>query len=118
MRYRFYTDIEADSLDEAKHELDHHILRHVILEEGNEPSEVFDASEIGDGRQTVPDNRVLHVWACPDEDCEQKDEPYEFSPTFYQENGTPVCSCGVDMTYRHTVVESEALNAHTREDAQ
>ena len=52
----------------------------------------------------VEDNKVLAVWVptC-DGNCEQ--EPVEISPDFYEENGTPICMCGCDMRYSHTIVE-------------
>lgn len=57
----------------------------------------------------INDNNVLNVWVptC-DGECEQ--EAVEVSPDFYAENGTPICMCGCDMEYSHTIVKGAELS--------
>ncbi len=58
----------------------------------------------------IDDKKILHCWRCSDpEGCDAKPENKEvfITPTFYQQNGTPVCECGCDMTYSHTEVDIE-----------
>lgn len=56
----------------------------------------------------IPDERVRAVWFCTT--CGE----YEHvPPTFYQDNGTPVCElCGLDMTYCHTRINREIPDAN------
>ena len=49
----------------------------------------------------IEDHKVFMFWKC--EDC---DYVTEVLPTFYQDNGTPVCvECDRDMFYSHTEVD-------------
>jgi hypothetical protein len=55
----------------------------------------------------IDDSRILHVWALEDDDeCEDPDpENLMIPPTWYRENGTPVCAvCGQNMRYLHTIL--------------
>lgn len=57
---------------------------------------------------TVPDNKIVCVWHCEDEDCMigQYRETAKVNPDWYQDNGTPVCiNCDCDMVYSHTEVD-------------
>lgn len=51
----------------------------------------------------IDDSKVLNVYipTC-DGGCEQ--QPIELEPSFYEDNGTPICMCGCDMRYSHTIV--------------
>ena len=64
----------------------------------------------------VKDSQVRMIWkceACLDGDSLYQDEEHSgdengevaVSPDFYQDNGTPMCSCGEDMVYLRTEVE-------------
>ena len=49
----------------------------------------------------IEDYKVCMFWKCEDCDCVT-----EVPPTFYQNNGTPVCAeCDRDMSYSHTEIE-------------
>ena len=53
----------------------------------------------------VPDACVQHVWKRrADDDCGEEPEDAVVPPTWYEENGTPMCSCGEDMVYSHTEI--------------
>jgi len=55
----------------------------------------------------IHDNQVRHVWTadCSDKDCENDGSTLNISPTFYEENGTPICAfCGEDYIYSHTEI--------------
>lgn len=53
----------------------------------------------------IPDNKVQHVWKKhPEDDCAEDDCPIIVSPDWYEENGTPMCSCGQDLVYSHTEI--------------
>ena len=47
----------------------------------------------------INDSDVVSVWTC--HDCLID---VEISPTFYEDNGTPMCKCGRDMSYSETKV--------------
>jgi len=50
----------------------------------------------------IPDEEIVMVWECPE--CK---EGCRVDPTFYQDNGTPMCQCGDDMEYKHTIIIEE-----------
>lgn len=52
---------------------------------------------------TIPDDQVVTVWKCEEEDCPHNDECC-YSPKWHDENGTPSCHCGVDMKYQRTEI--------------
>ena len=54
--------------------------------------------------QTVSDEHVQHIWEC--KPCELA---VTVPPTFYENNGTPLCDCGDDMTYVRTEVDITEL---------
>lgn len=56
--------------------------------------------------KTVEDKNVRMVWCCDDPDCtEDKDErEITVDPSFYMNNGEPMCGCGQDMIYLRTEV--------------
>jgi hypothetical protein len=58
------------------------------------------------GFVVVPDSDILNVWECQYEYCNAppKERRVEVDPTFYNDNGTPLCECGTDMSYVHTLV--------------
>ena len=51
----------------------------------------------------VEDKKVRHIWKC--QECD-KPITVKLSPTFYEENGTPICDCGEDMSYIKTEILS------------
>lgn len=57
--------------------------------------------------QRIEDYKVQSYWKCEEEDCDMGNDDCNLSPTFYQENGTPVCSCGCDMVYQHTEIKRD-----------
>jgi len=57
--------------------------------------------------KVVPDYEIATVWDhgnC-DDDCDNFDS-VEVPPSFFEENGTPTCSCGADLSYTETKVLS------------
>ena len=56
----------------------------------------------------IEDAKVRHTWVSNPDccECEVNDtEPVLISPTFYQDNGEPICMCGTDMIYSHTEIK-------------
>jgi len=53
----------------------------------------------------VPDTNVQSYWACNDPDCKRKGNECAVTPDWYEENGTPVCECGIDMVYLRTEIK-------------
>ncbi len=47
----------------------------------------------------IPDSRVIMRWKCPE--CK---ETADWDPTMYENNGTPQCECGEDMSYKGTFI--------------
>ena len=58
---------------------------------------------MSDKWKTIPDEKVRHVWVCENGKCED----VYIEPTFYQDNGTPMCECDEDMIYDRTEVRDE-----------
>lgn len=59
--------------------------------------------------EKIPDTCVQSVWKkAEDDDCGQGPETVTLPPTWYEENGTPICQCGQDMVYSHTAVRAPA----------
>lgn len=54
--------------------------------------------------KTVKDENVRMVWACDDADCELRGKETTVEPSFYMNNGEPLCECGMDMVYLRTEV--------------
>jgi len=56
-----------------------------------------------------PEN-CMTLWVCknPECECEPEEIVAEVPADWYQDNGTPQCDCGTDMTYHHTLVKIEA----------
>ena len=53
----------------------------------------------------IDNNNVINIWIkSEDDDCEYDIKLVEINPDWYQENGTPICSCGMDLVYSHTKV--------------
>lgn len=59
-------------------------------------------------RKIIADNKIFHIWECKRLGC-LNDKETEIPPTFYQDNGTPICDCGDDMTYVRTEVEVRSV---------
>lgn len=59
---------------------------------------------------TVSPEYCISVWVCenPECECDLEEAMAEVPADWYQDNGTPQCPCGTDMTYRETYVEIEA----------
>jgi hypothetical protein len=55
----------------------------------------------------VENRRVRHTWKCEADGCEATENEVTVYPTFYEDNGTPVCECGCDMKYAYTEVDIE-----------
>jgi hypothetical protein len=53
---------------------------------------------------------VITIWRCVDPtcECELEESIAEVPADWYQDNGTPQCPCGNDMTYSETFVTIEA----------
>ena len=52
----------------------------------------------------IDHTKVVHVWICPDDECDGKMYVY---PWFYENKGTPVCpNCGHDLTYISTEINN------------
>jgi len=54
--------------------------------------------------EKIDDNKVQSYWKCEEEDCTEGNMDAVIEPTWYQNNGTPVCGCGYDMMYQHTEI--------------
>lgn len=53
----------------------------------------------------ISDRSVRHVWKCENAHCEENTKVH-VDPSFYQDNGTPVCTgCDEDMIYQYTEVK-------------
>ena len=57
-------------------------------------------------RLHVSDNSVYHVWKCKEHFDKDGNHPIvEVHPSFYEENGTPICNvCGEDMSFVETLL--------------
>jgi len=55
---------------------------------------------------TVANQNIRHLWACNNQECDQGNPSVYISPTFYENNGTPVCDCDEDMVYSRTEVKT------------
>ena len=56
----------------------------------------------------IDDKNVLHVWEKADsDDCEENVGKVKIPPSWYENNGTPICDCGEDMAYSHTLVKED-----------
>jgi hypothetical protein len=70
--------------------------------------EIHDARGALEKWQTIPDDKVLHIWKCTQDDCEaangeEANPEVAVNPNFYQESGEPVCgACDADMEYQRT----------------
>jgi hypothetical protein len=55
-------------------------------------------------REVIDDEKVIMIWVCPN--CDDK---AEINPTFYQDNGTPMCvdGCDTDMVYLKTEIKKD-----------
>jgi hypothetical protein len=56
----------------------------------------------------IADDNIRMLWKCQEEDC-CGGEDCTVNPTFYQENGTPICSVGNDMDYIKTEIDTGSL---------
>lgn len=57
---------------------------------------------MSDNWVTFDHNKVVHVWVCPDEECDCRTFVY---PWYYENRGTPTCpECERDMTYTSTEI--------------
>lgn len=57
--------------------------------------------------ETIEDNKVRHIWKCTDDECDCDHEEIEIWPSWYTDNGTPICDNGVDMVYQRTEINVE-----------
>lgn len=49
---------------------------------------------------TIDDSKIRHLWGCTYDPCTT-----EVSPSFYMDNGTPICTvCGAEMKYLRTEI--------------
>lgn len=57
-----------------------------------------------------PEN-VVTYWVCENDQCEepQDERSAEVDVTYFQDNGTPQCGCGDDMTFDSVDVQSDAI---------
>jgi len=51
---------------------------------------------------------VISFWQCLSADCDSDENFAEVPADWYQDNGTPTCECGCDMSYLSTEVKIEA----------
>ena len=51
--------------------------------------------------ETIKDDKIRHIWECENNKC---DSVY-IEPSWYADNGTPICNCGDDMIYSHTEIK-------------
>lgn len=52
----------------------------------------------------IDDSMIENVWVkSPYDNCEENElTEISLNPSWYQDNGTPQCECGIDMVYSHT----------------
>lgn len=56
----------------------------------------------------INDCKVLCFWKKADtDDCQESEDIISVTPDWYEQNGTPICSCGEDMVYSHTEIVVE-----------
>jgi len=60
--------------------------------------------KIKNKRTYVPDEKVHLIWQCKCRDCSAGNPVQDISPDWLQDNGTPTCECGADMTYIMTEI--------------
>ncbi len=54
----------------------------------------------------VEDSKIFHYWKKAKlDDCDSTVVEAVVHPDFYEENGTPICECGMDFEYDHTEIE-------------
>ena len=64
-------------------------------------------SKTSEKQVRIADHCIAHVWV---PECEQSGcSEVEVGPDYYQANGTPICACGQDMSYSHTMVTVDSL---------
>jgi len=84
------------------------IISEIIEEEGlADKSPAAEADEVAVHTWVeVADAHVNQIWICSNEDCDEDEDNriVGVDPTFYENNGTPICSCGCDMAYLRTEV--------------
>jgi hypothetical protein len=57
----------------------------------------------------LKDEQVITMWKCSDPQSDECKEMVGVDVTFFQDNGTPVCSgCDLDMEYDHTYLDTPA----------
>ena len=61
----------------------------------------------------IPDEVLKMVWVCTDEEC--MGEVAIISPSFYQDNGTPICRDGHDMEYLYSMAIGFLEKPHNEE---
>ena len=54
----------------------------------------------------IEDRHIRHTWRCPE--CKFE---VMLPPTFYTDNGTPICDCGEDMEYSHSEIDCNRMIA-------
>ena len=53
----------------------------------------------------IEDAKVQYVWKkAKDDTCSAGPDTVVVTPDWYEENGTPICWCGMDMRYSHTEI--------------
>lgn len=58
--------------------------------------------------KVIDDIKVQHFWKkSPNDDCGQGEEEVSIPPDWYQDNGTPICQCGMDMVYDRTEIKED-----------
>ncbi len=76
---------------------------HIQNRNAKEPSNAKFLKEKPMEKLILPDTQVITVWTC--EECK---ENIEVAVTFFQDNGTPVCSgCDRDMIYGHVYLNRD-----------
>lgn len=62
----------------------------------------------------VKDDMIEHIWKsrC---DCGDAVKECRLPPTYYDDNGTPVCGeCGEEFAYSHTEIKPVTITIHVR----
>lgn len=52
----------------------------------------------------LKEGQVQVVYQCLKEGCECENQTAEVDPSWHEENGTPMCNEGNDMSYMHTMI--------------
>jgi hypothetical protein len=57
----------------------------------------------------IKDEQVRMYWKCEEEECPEGNMEAVVDPSYYHENGTPMCGCDAEMYYQRTEIHGREL---------